>query len=214
MHRQRMRFYFVQSLTLGRFPLIFIFLLIILVVDTRTSGEWFLTTLAALILAAVTDLFDGYFARRFNVTSRLGAYADPLMDKLYYIVTFPTLVYLAGVQQESLHARLLLALAVLFILRDQWVSFLRSIGALYQVDAKANWVGKTRTLLAFPIICIIYYQLQAPRHWAFQIPITVAYALETVMLIVNLFSMWTYTRYYWPWLKMELQPGEQFDHPV
>ena len=52
---------------------------------------------AALIvfaLAALTDLLDGYVARRQGIQSRLGAFLDPLADKLLLTASFATLTYL------------------------------------------------------------------------------------------------------------------------
>lgn len=208
----RWKFYFVLGLTLVRVPLILVFLAITLLVHTRQSPVWFSIAFAAMILSAVTDLFDGMMARKLKVTSRLGAYADPLTDKIFYLTTFPTLVYLASLQDNLLHTRLLLGLAILFLMRDQWVTFLRSIGALYNVDAKANWSGKARTLISFPVICVVYYYLQAPPSWRIQVPLWVAYSLEVASLVINVISIWVYTGHYWPWIRREMQiPGTQDD---
>ena len=199
------KFWFVQSLTLGRIPVILAFGAIHLCVVLPVSAAWFTLGLVLLIVAAVTDLFDGYFARRFDLTSRLGAYADPLADKVYYLVTFPTLVFIAAMTGQSTHARLLLALTVLFLLRDQWVSFMRSIGSMHNVDAKANWSGKARTLISFPVICVIYVHLAAPgADWLRANPWP-TYVLEGMAMAINVISIWVYTAYYWPWLKLESQ---------
>jgi phosphatidylglycerophosphate synthase len=162
-----------------------------------------------MLLSALTDLFDGYFARRFKVTSRLGSYADPMTDKIFYLATFPTLVYLADRIGQSQHARVLLALTILFLLRDQWVSFLRSIGALHNVDAQANWSGKARTLISFPVICVIYYGLQAPTDWPWRPATSVLYALESLSMLVNLVSVGVYTARFWPALRLELRPPRE-----
>ena len=45
-------------------------------------------------LAAVTDLLDGYVARRRGSQSRLGAFLDPMADKLLLTASFVTLTYL------------------------------------------------------------------------------------------------------------------------
>jgi CDP-diacylglycerol--glycerol-3-phosphate 3-phosphatidyltransferase len=200
------KFYFVQGLTLGRVPLIFGFLAVSVSAPQPLSDFWFAVALGALILSAVTDVLDGFFARKFNVSSRLGSYADPLMDKVFYLTAFPTLVYLAGLRGQDTHARLLLVLAILFLLRDLWVSFLRSIGALHNLDAKANWSGKARTVVSFPTICAIYYFLQAPAHWILLIPEPVIYVLEVGSLGINLISVVVYTRHFWPALKAEFVP--------
>ena len=211
-NKRKWQFLFVQSLTLGRAPLILVFLTISLLAPRPMGPLWFSLAFAAMILSAVTDLFDGYYARKFDVVTRLGAYADPLTDKIFYLTTFPTLVYLAAAQGLDTHARLLLVLAILFLLRDQWVSFLRSVGAIYNVDAKANWSGKARTVISFPVICGVYYHLQAPKDWWPQLPDLLVYAAEIVSVAINLISIWVYTAYYWPWIKKEMQlPADSND---
>ena len=45
-------------------------------------------------LAALTDLLDGYVARRQGIQSRLGAFLDPMADKLLLTASFATLTYL------------------------------------------------------------------------------------------------------------------------
>ncbi|MBU0754023.1 MAG: CDP-alcohol phosphatidyltransferase family protein [Planctomycetes bacterium] len=218
----RSRFYkylLVQALTLGRVPLILLFLAVTIAVDTRSSYWGFSVAIVAIILSALTDTFDGYFARKFEVTSKLGAYADPLTDKIFYLTTFPTLVFLACNQRvcenaigdlgQAFHSKLLLILAILFLMRDQWTSFLRSIGALHNLSAKANWSGKLRTIVSFPVICTVYWYLQAPEDYLYGIlpfhrwPFFI-YALEILSLVINIISIGVYTRYYWPALKKEI----------
>jgi len=194
----------VHSLTMGRVPLILVFLIIVVFVPKPLGAFWFAAAIGAMILSAVTDLLDGYLARKLGVVTRLGAYADPLTDKVFYLTAFPSLVYLAGLQGQEGHARLLLIVTVLFLMRDHWVSFLRSIGAMYDVDAKANWSGKVRTIVSFPAVCMIFYYLQVPRDWPIQIGIGIVYVLEIVCMAINLISMWVYTVYYWPWLRKEI----------
>ena len=202
------KFCFVQALTLVRVPLIFIFLAVSVFCGHPVPEFWFLVAFTAMILSAVIDLFDGYFARRFQVTSRLGAYADPMTDKVFYLTTFPTLVYLADRLGQHTHARVLLVLAILFLLRDQWVSFLRSLGALHNLSAKANWSGKARTLISFPTICVIYYYLQAPADWCLRFHANLVYGLEGLSVAINLISIGVYTARFWPALRAELRvPG-------
>ena len=200
-----LKFCFVQALTLVRVPLIFLFLAVSVFCGHPVSEFWFLVAFTAMILSAVTDLFDGYFARKFQVTSRLGSYADPMTDKVFYLTTFPTVVYLADRIGQHGHARALLVLAILFLLRDQWVSFLRSLGALHNLSAKANWSGKARTLISFPTICVIYYYLQAPFRWPMRIPDYVVYGLEGLSVAINLISIGVYTARFWPALHAELR---------
>jgi CDP-diacylglycerol---glycerol-3-phosphate 3-phosphatidyltransferase len=203
------KFYFVQGLTLVRAPLIFLFLGVSVFCGHPLSEAWFIVAFSAMILSAVTDLFDGYFARKFQVTSQLGGYADPMLDKVFYLTTFPTLVYVAARVGQHGQARALLVLAILFLLRDQWVSFMRSLGALHNISAKANWSGKARTLISFPTICVIYYYLQAPPRWGWQLPEGVVYGLEILSVAINFISIAVYTLHFWPALRAELRLPEE-----
>jgi cardiolipin synthase len=47
-----------------------------------------LTALVIFLSAAITDIVDGFLARRFGMTSPLGAYLDPIADKLFLISSF------------------------------------------------------------------------------------------------------------------------------
>jgi CDP-diacylglycerol--glycerol-3-phosphate 3-phosphatidyltransferase len=200
------KYYFVLALTLVRVPLILLFLAVSTFFGYPLPAVWFVVAFTAMILSAVTDLLDGYFARRFGVTSRLGSYLDPMTDKVFYLTTFPVLIYLANRLSQHDHARFLVVLAILFLMRDQWVSFLRSLGALHDVSAKANWSGKARTLISFPTICVIYYYLQAPPEWGMRIPNAVVYGLEILSVLVNSISIVVYTLQYWPALRAEMRP--------
>lgn len=216
--RRFWQYIFVQTLTFGRAPLILIFLLVSICLNVTEHPVWFCVAFGAMVLSTLSDWVDGYFARKFGVESALGAYADPLTDKIFYLVSFPTLVYLAvdartieGVAfalPVRMHAIVLLLLTVLFMLRDQWVSFLRSIGAMHNVSAKANWSGKARTIVSFPTICVVYVYLAAPTHFLWGlIPVwrwpLVVHAMELASLLINMISIYVYTRYYWPVLRKE-----------
>lgn len=206
---RKSKFYFVTFLTFVRVPLVFLFFVGALI-HVWHPGEWlFISVFACLVLSAVTDMFDGYFARKFDVTTRLGAYADPLTDKVVYLSTLPLLIFLTSRNGHIAHAMVLLVFTVLFMLRDQWVSFLRSIGSLYGVSAKANWSGKLRTIINFPLICTVYFH---EIHEGVM-PMVVLYTLEAAGLLINIISIYVYTRNYWPYLQraMVLSKAKQGD---
>jgi cardiolipin synthase (CMP-forming) len=50
--------------------------------------------LVVFVAAALTDLLDGYVARRHGLQSRLGAFLDPMADKLLLVSSFVTLTWL------------------------------------------------------------------------------------------------------------------------
>ena len=163
----------------------------------------------AMFLSGATDAVDGMLARRWNVVSPLGKMADPLMDKVFYVVTFPALSWLIMHQGDSLHSFVMLVFSILYILRDLWVTFLRSVGSLYGADGAAMWLGKVRTALSFPAAGWVYayivfndLQCLAPFRdymlWS-------CYAVEGCMILLNVVSFYTYTKAYSSYLKKALE---------
>ena len=89
--------------------------------EYRTIIPWF-------IAIAVTDVVDGFLARRFNASSRLGAYLDPLADKVLLSGTFLVLA-LTGAMEAWL--------AVVVLGRD--VVILAAVGVLYWITGRRNF---------------------------------------------------------------------------
>lgn len=66
------------------------FLMVPAVIYGLMNAQWQLA-FAVFLLAGVSDWIDGYIARRFNQGSKLGAYLDPVADKLLLVSVFVTL---------------------------------------------------------------------------------------------------------------------------
>jgi CDP-diacylglycerol--glycerol-3-phosphate 3-phosphatidyltransferase len=197
---------FVTFLTVARLPLVLLFFAGAIIHASYPAPWLFWITFASLVLSALTDLFDGYYARKFKVVTQFGAHVDPLMDKFFYLASLPLLVYVMAIDKSTSHAdaAAMLVLTLVFLARDQWITFLRSIGAIYQVSGKANWSGKLRTALNFPMICVVYYHEEAPQHLQF-IPepyrSAFVYAFVLLTLVITILSLFIYTRHYWPYLR-------------
>ena len=194
----------VNALTFGRLPFVLIFM-VLAITHAYAPHAWWLAVLATVSLgvASLTDLYDGKLARQWNVVSKFGAMADPLMDKVFYLVVFPTLLWLLGRQpDEAVHALVMLVFTVLYILRDQWVTFLRSVGSLFNADCRANWMGKFRTAASFPAACVIYVYVSLHP---FFLPQALMYAIEAFLIFINFWSIFVYTKQYMPYLKQSLK---------
>ena len=200
----------VNAITLVRFPIVLLFLVLAVVHAYVPPHEgyvaadfWAVGAAVLLIIASLTDMFDGKLARRWNVVSKFGAMADPLMDKIFYLVVFPTLLWLLCRQPgQDTHSLVMLVLTVIYILRDQWVTFLRSVASLYNAYCGAMWIGKLRTASTFPIAIFIY--LWISLHPSF-IPIWVVYVLEGFLIGITLWSILSYTKAYLPYVKKSLE---------
>jgi len=199
----------VNALTFSRVPLIFAWAACAVVAHFRASVSVAVVACVAMFLAGISDLYDGKLARRWQVVSTFGKLADPLMDKVFFIVSFPTLLWLIGVQHENIaHGVVMLVFTVLYILRDQWVTFLRAVASKYDADVSAMWLGKVRTALSFPAAGLIYlylafHSMLSPTadHWF----LCSVYAVEAGLILLNIYSCLVYTRAYWPYLVKALK---------
>jgi len=196
---------FVNALTFSRVPLIFAFMACAVVAEWRQSWPWVIPASLCMMFAGITDLLDGRLARRWHVVSTFGKLADPLMDKVFFIVSFPTLLWVIGMQNENrVHLVVMLVFTVLYILRDQWVTFLRAVASSYHADVSAMWLGKVRTALSFPAAALIYLYVALhgflPDGWNGSL-LAVVYLIEAFLIVLNVYSCAVYTRTYWPYIR-------------
>ena len=199
----------VNTLTFSRVPLILAWLVVAVIEEYHSSLWAIVVSGVAIFLAGLTDAFDGILARKWNVVSPLGKMADPLMDKVFYVVTFPTLAWLLLHQGDATHSLVMLVFAILYILRDLWVTFLRSVGTLFGADGSAMWLGKVRTALSFPAAgCIYAYVVFNDAACLADVRpglLVACYVVEGLMIALNLISFCTYTKEYMPYLKKALE---------
>lgn len=98
-------------------------------------------------LAAITDFFDGYIARRQGLVSVLGKFLDPLADKLIVMATLVWLVNLGRIETW---------VVVLLLGREFSITGLRSIASSEGVVIAAGDDGKAKTALQMiGILCLI-----------------------------------------------------------
>ena len=203
------RFAIVTSLTFVRAPLVFAGCGLALANLASPHPALLAGALALMSLSAITDLFDGMLARKWSVASRLGALADPLMDKVFFLSTLPCATFISLWCEDAVHASILLALDVVSLFRDQWTSFLRSVGSEYGADVRASFPGKLRTFLAFPIIILVHLQLglqalglRSPAHEGVRLaPWWLVYSLEGFLILLTLWSGGVYSARFWPFLR-------------
>jgi CDP-diacylglycerol---glycerol-3-phosphate 3-phosphatidyltransferase len=120
-----------NTLTLFR---IFLVPFLVVVLLTKFEGREFVG-LAIFLVAAITDFFDGWLARRRNQMTRMGALLDPIADKLLMSAAFISLV---EIDPNHVPAWMV----VIVIGREFAVSGLRSIAAQQGVTIAASPLGK------------------------------------------------------------------------
>lgn len=107
--------------------------------------------LGALIFAAAgaTDFFDGFFARRQQITSKFGKFMDPLADKLLVTAALIMLIPLGRVPAW---------MAFVIIGRELAVTGLRAVAASEGIILAPDRWGKTKTFIQMvAITCLILH---------------------------------------------------------
>lgn len=126
--------------------------LVIILLDRGTPRD---CVVAALVYsgAALTDLLDGYLARRLNVVSVLGKFLDPLADKLLVMASLIYMVPMGRIPEWAV---------TVLLAREISVTALRGIASSEGVVIAAGDDGKSKT--ALQMIGILALILGYPYH--------------------------------------------------
>jgi len=155
-----------NSLTIAR--IFFVPLLVAALVEENVTvhafgvaitNEWL--ALAIFLVAAVTDLLDGYLARKWGQVTTIGTLLDPIADKLLISAALISLVQVHAVPGW---------MVILIVGREFAISGLRSIAAAEGYTIRASDLGKTKmmaqvTAISFLLISIRHRPLAQLAYW-------------------------------------------------
>ena len=127
------------------------------------------------LLAGLTDLLDGYLARKYHWISDFGALMDPLADKIFVTGTM-----LIAVEYRLIPAWI--AIAVLF--REFMVTGLRTLAAKKQVVISADRWGKLKTAMQMSMLGL------AGIAWVIEGNDTVPYFYNTCIWGIRIWYVW------------------------
>ena len=135
--------YFINLLTLSRIFLGgVIFLLLI-------RPEGYFLAFVLFFVAGATDYFDGYLARKYNLTSQIGEILDPIADKIL-------IVFILFGLAVNLTSYFIALLGSLIITREIWVGALRDLNARKGTSdaTKVTFLAKIKTSIQLVTISI------------------------------------------------------------
>ena len=143
-------------------------------------------------LAGITDTLDGYFARKLGLTSRLGAFLDPVADKL---IVAAALVLIVSADSRWF----VVIMAIVIIGREIAVSALREwmaeIGARGRI--KVSQLAKYKTIMQITGLSMMLF-----HHALLGIAIyKLGVVLTAIAAVLTLWSMILYLRLAWPELR-------------
>jgi cardiolipin synthase (CMP-forming) len=146
------------------------------------------------VLAALTDWFDGYLARKWNQTSAFGAFLDPVADKLMVTAALLVLVQLARI--EAVIALVIIGREIAISALREWMA---QIGASKSVAV--NQLGKFKTacqMVAIPML--LFY---GPLPLGAFVMDTRVWGLWLIYLaaVLTIWSMLYYMKLAWPQIR-------------
>lgn len=133
-------------LTIARMVLSVVFVVFALLPDTWAK----IAALIIFVIAAITDKIDGIWARKSKTVTDLGAFLDPLADKMLINLAFLVLVYLGVVP--------LWVFAVILV-RDFAVDGMRMMSAREGITISASFYGKLKTTVQMVALIILLLNL-------------------------------------------------------
>jgi len=116
------------------------------------TNEWL--ALAIFLSAALTDLLDGYLARRWRQVTTIGTLLDPIADKLLISAALISLVQVRVLPGW---------MAILIIGREFAVSGLRAIAAAERYTIKASDLGKTKMVSQVAAVSCLLVSVRHPE---------------------------------------------------
>ncbi|KAF7600218.1 MAG: CDP-diacylglycerol--glycerol-3-phosphate 3-phosphatidyltransferase [Candidatus Dactylopiibacterium carminicum] len=133
------------------------------------------------VLAAVTDWFDGYLARRLGITSAFGAFLDPVADKLMVCAALVLLVWLR---------RCDVILAFIIIGRELTISALREWMAQLgkSRSVAVSFIGKLKTFAQMTAIPMLLFQQDI-------LGLPVSLLGEWLMWVAAILTLWSMAYY-------------------
>ena len=138
-----------NKITMFRVILIPFFVVFMLFDITGAADKWI--ALVIFCVASLTDMLDGKIARKYNLVTDFGKFADPLADKM--LVT-AALLWFVEIGQMPAWALLIV------LVREFAVSGLRMIASDKGRVIAAGWSGKVKT--ASTMVCIVLMFLPIP----------------------------------------------------
>ncbi len=153
--------------------------------------DWrFLVSALVFLLAAITDWFDGYLARRLNQSTAFGRFLDPVADKLMVAAALVILV-------QWHHDRVLVVIsAIIIVSREITISALREWMAELgkRASVAVSFMGKLKTTMQMTAITVLLLNNEALNMY-------LGFPLLIVAAALTLWSMVIYLRAAWPHLR-------------
>ena len=154
-------------------------------------ADWAYTVTAVLFaLAAITDWFDGYLARKWGQTTPFGAFLDPVADKLIVAAALVILVERHETYWLTIPAVVIIGREIVISALREWMA---EVGKRSSVAV--NMIGKVKTAVQMVAIVVLLRQVPGTTLGGVGIvALQIAAALTLWSMIVYLKAAWSELR--------------------
>lgn len=164
-------------MTLSRLVLTVVFLYLLTLGEKSWGHD---AAVVVLLVAGITDLLDGWLARRWNICTAFGRMADPLMDKILICGGFIYLFYFKDGQLVPFWV------VMVVVGRELIVTAMRFYAEAQGNKFAATFFGKAKMAVQFATLCYLPIYL---RHYGdVEVARTVAIVMIWIMAIVTILS--------------------------
>jgi CDP-diacylglycerol--glycerol-3-phosphate 3-phosphatidyltransferase len=121
-------------------------------------------SLAVFIIAALTDWYDGWYARKYGFKTRWGQFLDPLADKILTSCALLSFYMLNNEDPNFFGANEFIPVWVLIaiiIIRDILLTAARSYKEIKGQEFRTSMISKTKTFLQMTYIFIVIFAITA-----------------------------------------------------
>jgi CDP-diacylglycerol--glycerol-3-phosphate 3-phosphatidyltransferase len=174
-----------NQLTFLRILLTPVFIVFLLSYDSILR-QW---SLAVFILAAITDWYDGWLARRWGYVTRWGAFLDPLADKVLTSAALVAYSYLGLVPSWMVW---------IIVIRDAIITILRSYAEYKGKPVDTSKLAKTKTFAQYVLIYYLLFFYVAQNTPSIEekfrglIKVLLNYSfIYSAMVIITGITLWT-----------------------
>ncbi len=165
----------------------------VIVVLYYMPQEWhYLAAGAVFALAGITDWFDGYLARKWGQSTKLGAFLDPVADKLIVAASLVILVEAYASAWLAMPALVIISREITISALREWMAELGS-----RASVAVSFMGKVKTFVQMVAITGLLGTAPDFSNWV----VILAFVLLYVATLLTLWSMMVYLKAAWPDLK-------------
>jgi len=161
-----------NKLTIAR--IILVPLLLIMLYNISDKLVMSILSAVLFLVISLTDLLDGYIARKYNLITDFGKFLDPLADKILVISTMITFI-----DMEYIHS----LAVIIIIIREFLVTSLRLVAASDNLVIAASKLGKLKTVIQMTVLTVLFFTPQLKAFTTFPINEILVWTMVAVTVI-------------------------------